>query len=90
MLNLIELLEMLEIDPKQAPRIKRAMSNWIKIADTIYKEAGMDELLAMLKYEAMHKNRGYVIERLHSRYNALRVKREKELLREWRMNWKKR
>ena len=78
MLKLIEFIEMIELDAAQSPRIKRAMSNWIKIADAIYKEATPAELLIMLKYEALHKNRGYVIERLHSRYNALRVKQEKE------------
>jgi len=64
------------------------MSNWIKVADKIYKEASEGELLMMMKFEVEHKNRGYVIERLHSRYNALRVKREKKELSEWRKNLK--
>jgi len=86
---MMNLLTSVEIDISQKTRIQRAMSNWIKIADKIYKEATEGELLQMMVYEAHHKNRGYVIERLHSRYNALRVKREKKEILEWRKNLKK-
>ena len=87
---MIKLLKEVEIDKATAPRIKRAMSNWIKIADKIYKDASEKELLMMMKFELEHKNRGYVIERLQSRYNALRVRREKKELSEWRAKLKKR
>lgn len=82
---MITLLNSVEIDVTSKPRLKRAMSNWIKVADTIYKQADEAELLMMIKFEAHNKNRGYVIERLHSRYNALRVRREKKELNEWRV-----
>jgi len=81
---MIQKLIAVEIDLSQKTRIQRAMSNWIKIADTIYKEATEDELLQMMVFEAHHKNRGYVIERLHSRYNALRIKRERKEISKWR------
>jgi hypothetical protein len=83
------ILDGVEIDITQKAKIQRDMSNWIKIADKIYKEATENDLLQMMVYEGNHKNRGYVIERLHSRYNALRIRREKKELQEWRQNLKK-
>jgi hypothetical protein len=86
---MINLLNSIQFDTASMPRLKRNMSNWIKVADMIYKQASEKELLMMIKFEAIHKNRGYVIERLHSRYNALRVKREKKEILEWRQSLKK-
>lgn len=83
------ILQNIKIDKVSAPRIKRNMSNWLKVADKIYKNISEEEILMMMKFEGEHKNRSYVIERLHSRYNALRVRREKKELSEWRAKLKK-
>ena len=56
-----------------------ALGNWRDFNDLIgeISEAGLKE---MLKYEIEHDNRKSFVERLHQRYNSMRVSREREEL----------
>ena len=76
-------LDDIDLDGVKAAKIKRSMSNWMKVADIIYEGVTEQDLLIMLKIELTSKGREYVIQRLHSRYNAVRSKREKGELLAW-------
>ena len=82
------ILDGISLEGLRVAQVKREMSNWLKIADLIYKTNDEQDLLIMMRLEIDSKNRPYVITRLHSRFNALRLKREKEELKAWRKNLK--
>jgi len=79
----------IEMTKAEFVRRKREMSHWVKTADTLYKCRDETELLKMLKAELLGLNRYYIINRIHSRYNAIRKIREKEELRQWRLKHSK-
>lgn len=57
-----------------------ALRNWRSLNHNMHalKE---DEVKAMLEHELKHQRRPEIVERLHARYNSLRVQRERiELL----------
>jgi hypothetical protein len=61
--------------------IEEALKNWTTLNECL---PGLDEkdVKALLTHEVSHDNRATLVERLHQRYNALRVARERrELLR---------
>lgn len=75
------LLDNVSLEGIKVPELRRSLSNWMKVSDAIYADATEEELLIMMKIEKEGKNREYIITRLHSRYNKLRITRErKELL----------
>jgi len=60
--------------------IVEGLKNWTTLNEVI---PGLNELQvkALLDHEVQHENRVTLVERLHQRYNSLRVARErKELL----------
>lgn len=81
-------LDNVSLDGIRTAEVKREMSNWLKIADLIYKTTNEQDLLIMMRLEIDSKNRPYIITRLHSRFNALRLKREKGELKVWRKTLK--
>lgn len=57
------------------------LKNWTTLNEFI-PGLGEAEVKALLDYEVGHENRATLVERLHQRYNSLRVARERrELLR---------
>lgn len=71
-------------------RLKRHMSNWIKVSDILYSNVTTeDKVLAMLSYELENRQRAYVIKRIYSRYSNLRMRRETEELQLCLKNLKK-
>lgn len=75
------LLDNVSLEGVKVAELKRSISNWMKVSDIIYTNATEEDLLVMMKIEKEGKNRSYIISRLHSRYNKMRVARErKELL----------
>jgi hypothetical protein len=76
------ILDDVSLDDVRVAKLKRAISNWVKVSDIIYKEITEQDLLIMMKIEKAGKNRNYILSRLHSRYCRLRMARErKDLLR---------
>ena len=73
-------LDDVSLEGLKANAVARSMSNWMKVADKAYTTATEEELLIMLKIEVSTKRREYIANRIHSRYCALRAKREKEEL----------
>ena len=62
-------------------RLKRHMSNWIKISDILYSQSiTEDTVLVMLAYELDNGQRPYIIKRLYSRYSSLRLKQERRII----------
>lgn len=57
----------------------QALKNWAKLNELL---PAMDEkqVRELLEYELLHDNRKTHVERLHQRYNTLRVAREREEL----------
>ena len=75
------LLDEVSLDGVEVAGLRRSISNWMKVSDIIYTNATEKDLLVMMKIEKEGKNRDYILTRLHSRYNKMRVARErKELL----------
>jgi len=79
-------LDDVDLQGVKACELRRKMSNWMKVADLIYEGASEDDILTMMKIEAMSKNRDYILSRLHSRFTAMRSKRERKELQEWLEN----
>lgn len=76
------LLDNVSLEGVKVAELKRSISNWMKVSDIIYTNASEEDLLVMMKIEREGKNRPYIIQRLHSRFNKMRVRRERqELLR---------
>lgn len=76
------ILDNVSLENVKISELKRAISNWVKVSDIIYKEVSEEDLLVMMKIEKSGKNRNYILSRLHSRFCRLRMARErKELLR---------
>lgn len=58
----------------------QALKNWAKLNEVL-PSLGEAEVKELLNYELQHDNRKTHVERLHQRYNTLRVARERgELL----------
>lgn len=75
------MLSKVSLEGVKVAELKRSISNWMKVSDIIYADATEDDLLVMMKIEKEGKNRSYILSRLHSRFNKMRVNRErKELL----------
>lgn len=76
------ILDGISLEGVKISELKRAISNWVKVSDLIYKEVSEEDLLIMMKIEKTGKNRNYILSRLHSRFCRLRMARErKDLLR---------
>lgn len=61
-------------------QLLEALKNWAKLNE-ILPGLGEVEVKELLDYELQHDNRRTLVERLHQRYNTLRVARERgELL----------
>jgi hypothetical protein len=74
-------LDTVSLEGIKVATVKRDMSNWMKLANAVYTDLTEENLLVMMKLEYESKNREYILTRLHARYNALRMLRErKELL----------
>lgn len=59
---------------------KQALHSWITL-NNVLNQLSEDQVKSMLEYELQHENRKTFLERLHQRYNTLRVMRErKEML----------
>ena len=57
------------------------LSNWVKLSKHLLTLNSEEELLKVLKTEIISKQRVDVIQRIYSRYNRIRMKREfKEIL----------
>ena len=75
------ILDGISLEGIKVSEFKRAISNWVKVSDLIYKDVSEKDLLVMMKIEKTGKNRNYILSRLHSRFCRLRMARErKELL----------
>lgn len=57
----------------------KALANWRDFNESLV-NITESELKEMLVYEVGHENRKSIVERLHQRYNAMRVSREREEL----------
>lgn len=78
---LTTMLSNVSLEGVRVTELRRSISNWMKVSDVIYKNASENDLLVMMKIEKEGKNRSYILSRLHSRYNKMRVNRERaELL----------
>jgi len=62
---------------------EREYSNWIKVAEAIYGTENLVQVLRILQLELMGMRRQYVIERVYSRFSALRAQDEKKHMREF-------
>ena len=60
-------------------KLKAILANWRDLNESLH-ELNEDQVRMMLDWELEHEWRVTVVERLHQRYNALRVKREREEL----------
>ena len=60
-------------------KLKAILANWRDLNESLH-ELNEDQVRTMLDWELEHEWRVTVVERLHQRYNALRVKREREEL----------
>lgn len=59
--------------------LKQALNDWRSL-NRMIPTMREDQVLAMLEMEKVGQQRVTVLERLHARYNALRVAREREEL----------
>ena len=57
----------------------KALSNW-RDFNVLLSSLSESQLKEMLKYELENESRKSFVERLHQRYNTLRVSREREIL----------
>lgn len=71
--------------PEPSVNIKRAMSNWVTIADFLYYTPGLKpkDIKIMIKHELLTKKRPYVVTRLYSRYMGIVSSTTKEALKTW-------
>jgi len=60
-------------------KLKAILANWRDLNESLH-ELNEDQVRTMLDWELEHAWRVTVVERLHQRYNTLRVKREREEL----------
>ena len=58
---------------------EKTMANWIMLSGYIYQaDITAQELIDMIHYELQGKRRLQIIERLHARFNKIRLQEEKD------------
>jgi hypothetical protein len=57
-------------------KLKQALHNWTMLNDSL-PDLSEQEVKQMLDFEMQYENRKTFLERLHARYNTLRVMRER-------------
>jgi len=63
-------------EPHQWAEMERKYSNWLKVSDIVYKLTDTTQLIRMLQLELMGKRRRIILDRVYSRFSALRAQRE--------------
>lgn len=63
-------------EPQERAEMQRKYSNWLKVSDTVYSIVDATHLVRMLQLELMGKRRQIILDRVYSRFSALRAQRE--------------
>lgn len=75
--HLVEQVQNLELETGERVKLKREVSNWMKLAKVIYDTKDINFLMKVLKVELEGECRAYMIHRTYSRISRLRNTAEK-------------